>query len=154
MPLSYRFGDDYTVNDGDEVFVKFHEHKTRLYPQLKGEHQKQNMSVASVAALLLQQRFPVSQTIEEGIANCTHPGRLEELHPNLLLDCAHNEGGAQSLRIFLEKKRITVGRRKPILIFGASSDKDTRKIILELSSVVSEILTTHSDHPVLSIVIF
>ena len=35
---------------------------------------------------------------------------------------------------------------RPVLVFGASSDKDIRRIIVELSPVVSDILVVHSDH--------
>ena len=58
-----------------------------------------------------------------------------------------SQRGRSTISENILEKESRVEEEKPVLIFGASSDKDTRKIILELSHVVSEVFTTHSDHP-------
>ena len=89
-------------------------HKLVVQPQMLGEHQKHNMSIVAIVSLLLQQFFPcIYRNIEQGIAHSQYRGRLEQIHPRVLIDCAHNEGGAIALRMYLEKRYGN--DKKPIL---------------------------------------
>ena len=145
----YRYDYEYILHAGEETHLKFQDQKLLIQPRMLGEHQKHNMSIVAMVCLLLQAAFPISiANIQQGIIHSENKGRLEQIHPQILLDCAHNEGGAQALRMFLEQKYKNAEQcQKPILVFGASSDKDIRRIIIEISQVTSDVLVVQSNHP-------
>ena len=91
-------------------------------PALKGRHQIENAYTAVLTVSLLANDFGLDiseEQIREGIENARHPGRLEA-RGRYLFDGAHNVGGANALRNFLNEEID-----KPItLVFGAMNDKD------------------------------
>ncbi|NTV37337.1 MAG: bifunctional folylpolyglutamate synthase/dihydrofolate synthase, partial [Anaerolineaceae bacterium] len=74
------------------------------------------------------------------------PARFEVLmrNPYLIVDSAHNPDSAQKL-----KKTILdyLPDRKIILVFGASEDKDVKRMFDELLPGVEHVITTQSIHP-------
>jgi len=113
---------------------------------LEGDHQVLNAGVALTVIACLNDRFPVPDWshVLSGLADVSHPGRLEMLTSSLLVDCAHNVEGASSLATHLR----TIPREQPrTLLLGASEDKDPRAMMGPLAGQVDRVLTTHCSHP-------
>jgi dihydrofolate synthase/folylpolyglutamate synthase len=86
------------------------------------------------------------EAIRVGLSNVQWAGRFHVLSvaPTVVLDSAHNRDSALQLRIALDD--YFPGR--PVrMVFGASSDKDVRGMLLELSPRVSRVILTQADHP-------
>ncbi len=66
---------------------------------LLGEHQLSNARIAYEAGIFLS--IPES-IIQDALTHVDHPGRLQYLRPNLLIDGAHNEDGMRKLKQYLE----------------------------------------------------
>ncbi len=114
---------------------------------LPGNHQIHNAGVALKLVQLMQQQRPVSTAnLRLGLKTVTHPGRMEWIGKNVLLDSAHNPAGARQLAEYLLNLKGS-DDRKITLVFGCSVDKDIRNIALQLSPVVQRIFATHCSHP-------
>ncbi len=116
---------------------------------LLGAHQVDNAAV--VVALieeLRRQGFAVSEeAICEGLATVHWPGRFEIFRlgeKTVVLDCAHNRDSAAKLAATL--KENFPGAR-PVLIFGASNDKDINGMLAELLPMADRVIVAHADHP-------
>lgn len=118
---------------------------------LLGEHQIENSAIAIAITQCVD--IPVSvENIRKGLLLVNNPGRLEWIHPTLLLDCAHNPAGAQRLAQYLQEMKKSLQQEsvkapKMTLILGASNDKDIRGISVVLAPYFDRILTTHCNHP-------
>ena len=111
---------------------------------LKGLHQGSNAALAIMALLLVPTIQLPSRLIRQGVLDAQHPGRIEWLSENILLDCAHNVDGAYTLGAYLKE----CPRIKPrTLLLGASDDKDIRAVAVSLQPYFDRILTTHCAHP-------
>jgi dihydrofolate synthase/folylpolyglutamate synthase len=122
---------------------------------LSGAHQAKNLGLAVRAAEILAQSTDIGfprlprldpAAIARGAAACRWPGRLEEIEipggRRVLLDAAHNPGGAQTLAAYLE---IT---GEPVdLLFGALADKDVRGILAPLAPHVRRFVFTTPASP-------
>ncbi|HJQ69603.1 MAG TPA: Mur ligase family protein [Blastocatellia bacterium] len=115
---------------------------SRIMVGLRGRHQAENAAAAIEAAELLGDLgFPIKRgAIIKGLRNVQWPGRLELVddRPAILLDGAHNPGGARALRAYLEE----VWRGPVTLIFGAMSDKDITGMAAELFPAAKTIVLT------------
>ena len=102
-----------------------------LILNLAGEHQRENAAVALSIIFSVQDQLPVTDSsVRAGLLRCENPGRMEWLKENLLVDCAHNQGGALRLARYLQ----TFDRELPItLLLGASKDKDIRSVAVLLA---------------------
>ena len=76
------------------IFAKNREVMTNLL----GEHQISNARIAYEAGILF---WVAPEAIEPALLAIDHPGRLQYLRPNLLIDGAHNEAGMMELRRYL-----------------------------------------------------
>ena len=112
---------------------------------LQGEHQIDNAGVALAMLSTVQEHFPLTEdAIRRGLARAVHPGRLEWLRKDLLIDCAHNGEGAASLAAYLR----ALPRQQPrTLLLGASEDKDVRSMVVQLAPHFDRVLTTQCSHP-------
>jgi dihydrofolate synthase/folylpolyglutamate synthase len=115
---------------------------------LLGYHQVINAAVAYAALQELKmQGVKVSEeAIQQGFQQVSWPGRFQILSqdPMLVVDSAHNRDSALKLRIALDE--YFPGR--PVrVIFGASTDKDIRGMLAELSPRVSRFIATQAVHP-------
>jgi len=147
--LLVRAEEDFMVQGGkDGTFTWTHcgrvEHG--LPVGLLGDHQVLNAGVALTVLAMLGDRFPIPEwsDVVQGLATVDHPGRLERLADDLLVDCAHNVAGATSLALYLRELPREVPRT---LLLGASSDKDPRSMMGPLAGQVDRVLTTHCAHP-------
>ncbi len=109
---------------------------------LLGEHQRLNAAVAVHAVKALQKDIPVSdETIRTGLMSVQWPGRLQLVErtngQKLLLDGAHNIGGAESLRVAI---KTYFASQLPTLVLGILRDKDCEKICEILAPLAGRIL--------------
>ena len=120
---------------------------SRIMVGLRGRHQAENAAAAIEAAELLSEiGMPVKrEAIIKGLRTVQWPGRLELIddRPAILLDGAHNPGGARALRAYLEE----VWRGPVTLIFGAMSDKDIAGMAAELFPAAKTIVLTRINDP-------
>jgi dihydrofolate synthase/folylpolyglutamate synthase len=74
------------------------------------------------------------------------PGRFEvfDTKPKIILDCAHNPGGAETLAKTLSE---FYGRRKHVFVLGISGYKDIDGILSILAPKIKAAVTAKSQHP-------
>jgi len=113
-----------------------------LRPGLLGEHQGRNAAVAAAAATVLGWVWrPLDKrTIVEGIAKARWEGRLETAakRPLVLLDGAHNEGGAAALAAYLKEHCST----PPVHVFAMMKDKAIRRVVSLLFPLAKKVVLT------------
>lgn len=119
--------------DGEAVFIDpASAHPVRGLPP--GLHQERNLALArALAGRILGQ--PVSdERIEHALAGMAWPGRFQILSgdPETILDVGHNPDAAGELATLAAPLR-------PILLFGAMSDKDWRSTLAHLVPVCEEV---------------
>lgn len=111
---------------------------------LIGEHQRLNATVAAYAVKALAKKIPVSdEAIRAGLSKVRWPGRLQLVERGdgrkVLLDGAHNIGGAEALR---ESLRNYFPDEKPTLVLGILQDKDCGAICKILAPLARKIVAT------------
>jgi dihydrofolate synthase/folylpolyglutamate synthase len=126
----------------DEIFLPLH-----------GEHQASNAAIALAAAEALVGAGPNQpldpEAIRAAFARVTSPGRLERVAagrgtPTVLIDAAHNPGGARALAAALTTEfRFT----RLVGVLAVMRDKDVRGILQELEPVLNEVVVTANSSP-------
>jgi dihydrofolate synthase/folylpolyglutamate synthase len=115
----------------------------QVAPRLHGRFQLQNALNAAATALVLSENgTPLSdQSIEQGIASATWPGRIEKVqsNPDVYLDGAHNPSAARELATYLKEN---LDGRKIIFVFGALRDKAVDEIAGTLFPLAGEVIFT------------
>ncbi len=117
------------------------EDRITLFSPLLGAHQVKNLSLAAVAAHNLGTSWPDIQTT---LADFRHAGRLELIpEHNLLLDGAHNPGGARALAHALNDY---FPNRARVLVLALSKDKPVEQMAKALipAGFASVILTRYA----------
>jgi dihydrofolate synthase / folylpolyglutamate synthase len=121
----------------------------KLALPLLGEHQRMNAAVALAVVQALSPQLPVSEeAIKAGLSHIHWPGRLQLVSmpsgQRILLDGAHNIGGAQTLAASL---RQYFPGAKPALVLGILQDKDWAAMCELLAPLAARILLVpvHSD---------
>ncbi|MGH7970207.1 MAG: bifunctional folylpolyglutamate synthase/dihydrofolate synthase, partial [Limisphaerales bacterium] len=109
---------------------------------LLGEHQKRNAALALAVTRALQQVIPVDDAaMRAGLAAVDWPGRLQLVSlpggRRILLDGAHNVGGAETLASALDEYFPGV---QPSLILGILRDKDWAHMCEILAPIAGRIL--------------
>lgn len=114
--------------------------------KLPGEHQIANTAVAIVAGKLIsKQDARIHElALHQGVANTSWPGRLERIgtSPEVILDGAHNPGGALALRKALNKY---YPGQKINFVFGMMADKDMTSVIKTLVTAEDVVFTVRAD---------
>ena len=99
-------------------------------PNLRGEHQLINASVAIMATRLLQKRLPVSVAdIRKGLLSVNLSGRVQHIQDgerHVIVDVAHNPQSARVLSKSLQDLHV-LGER--VAILGMLNDKDLANTI-------------------------
>jgi len=121
-------------------------------PYLEGDHQIQNAGGA-IAALLSQSKIKITDdSIAKGLQNVRWNGRLQNVSQNaklmqflpkgaeLVLDGAHNEGGAGELCNWIYGKHDD---KFNVLIIGVLARKDTKEYIKKLDMSFDFVITTN-----------
>ena len=110
---------------------------------LHGAHQREN---AALALALARDVAPLSEDAASArLAQVRWPGRLEIINndPLIVIDVGHTPAGVRAaLAGFMEMK----GEREPVLVCGASLDKDQHAIIGELAPRFSTIICAAARH--------
>ncbi|HLC52455.1 MAG TPA: folylpolyglutamate synthase/dihydrofolate synthase family protein [Candidatus Nanoarchaeia archaeon] len=105
---------------------------------LLGEHQFQNASLASEVCDVLG----ISKNhIRAGLKNAHWPGRLEMIRKNILIDCAHNYAGMDSLVNYLKNVE-----NKNILIFGLSEHRNAAELTAMIAPLFKKVIVTKGNH--------
>ena len=109
---------------------------------LLGEHQRRNAAVALATTRALAQAVPVHDPdILAGLARVHWPGRLQLVNHSpqqkILLDGAHNVGGAEMLAAAL---RQHFPDRRPTLVLGILRDKDWPRMCEILAPLAERIV--------------
>ncbi|RFA15875.1 dihydrofolate synthase [Subtercola boreus] len=117
-----------------------------LFLPLYGDHQAQNAAVAVAAVesfLGGGSTALVEDVLTEAFNTVTSPGRLQLIgtEPTVLVDAAHNPGGAEVLAAAL-KQYFTFD--KVVAVISILADKDAAGIIRALEPVVTEFVVTRS----------
>ena len=115
-----------------------------LFLPLYGAHQAQNaaVAVAAVESFLGGGTHELAvDVVNEGFATVTSPGRLQlvGIEPTVLVDAAHNPGGAEVLAVAITEY-FTFD--KVVAVFGVLADKDVEGIVRALEPVVTEFVVT------------
>lgn len=134
--------------DGLSYIIQFDGNMLELSLHLTGEHQVKNSVTAlcTIGALRKKGIAVSDDAIIRGFASVSFPARMELLStdPVVLLDGAHNPGGAQALAHAL--KQYIPGKRK-VGIVGMLADKDIDTALGELLPLFDEIITVAPDNP-------
>jgi len=131
--------------DGDDAPLSWRGHRWELEglrPGLPGAHQRENLALALGAAeVLAEQGVPLTPAVARaGLAKTRWPGRLEWWggERRILLDGAHNEGGAAVLADYLRRLEPRVVR----WVVGLKGDKEASAILSPLLPWVTELYCT------------
>lgn len=123
----------------DEVFLPLH-----------GAHQAQNaaLALAAVEAFLGAgaDRQLVVETVREGFAAASSPGRLERVRsaPTILLDGAHNPHGMAATVTALQEE---FAFSRLVAVVGVLADKDVPGLLELLEPVVDAVVVTRNSSP-------
>jgi dihydrofolate synthase/folylpolyglutamate synthase len=117
-------------------------------PALAGVHQVDNAVVAiAILELLGPRGYNVPEpAVRRALETVEWPGRLERLQygaSEVLLDAAHNPGGARALAAYLRE----TGWTDATLVFGAMADKDARGMLAELVPATARVICTTANSP-------
>ncbi|WP_082418556.1 bifunctional tetrahydrofolate synthase/dihydrofolate synthase [Corynebacterium lowii] len=123
---------------------------TDIFLPLSGEHQAHNAAVALAAVEAFfgagAGRQLDENTVREGFAQVTSPGRLERVRtaPTTFIDSAHNPHGMRALGRALDRD-FTFERL--VAVVAILGDKDVPGVLRELEPYVSEVVCTRNSSP-------
>lgn len=122
------------------------------YPtsSLQGSHQRKNAATAALTANVIKKTFPINtETVLNALNDVHWPGRWQIIHlgkNKLILDCAHNESGAQALTENLQSLIQTEGQ-KPAILVGILGKSRAAAILPILSQYASTLILVQPNHP-------
>lgn len=121
-----------------------------IFLPLSGSHQAHNAAVALAAVEAFfgagaSRRLDLD-TVKEGFATVTSPGRLERLRttPTVFIDAAHNPHGAKALAAALEHD---FNFNRLIGVIAVLGDKDVVGILAALEPQLAEVVITQNSSP-------
>jgi len=145
----YSLGREITVDahsDGSFSYRGIGMRYNNLVCSLKGRHQIENAGVAlGVIEVLAMKGFRIADdAVFKGIHDVKWEGRLEVIRksPTVLLDGAHNAGGAS---VLARAVREEFSYRKLVFIFGVLKDKDNKAILKRLLPLGDRLILTRPD---------
>jgi dihydrofolate synthase / folylpolyglutamate synthase len=145
----YSLGREITVDahtDGSFSYQGIGMRYNNLVCSLKGRHQIENAAVAlGVIGALAMKGFRIDDdAVFKGIYDVKWEGRLEVIKhsPTILLDGAHNAGGAGALACALREE---FSYKKLIFIFGVLKDKDNKAMLKKLLPLGDRLILTTPD---------
>lgn len=117
-------GNTYTYED-----TQFH----HLYPQMLGEHQLSNMSLAITA--LLESNFSLKECqVQAAVKKASLPGRMEKMTEHVYFDGAHNKASIDAL---VDTIKEQFPNKRIHFIVGILKDKDYLYMLRKLEEVAS-----------------
>ncbi len=125
--------------------LEFSSGNWRVRLRAAGAHQAAN---AATALALVEAGGVALRTsaVRRAFAGLRLPARAEVLEgsPRVVVDAAHNPVAAKALAAAL---RTLSRRRRRILVFGASADKDARGMLRALAPRAALVVLTRAEHP-------
>lgn len=126
-------------------------------PNLEGEHQYINASIAIACLLSLRDVFKIDiDDINNGLKKVYWPSRLQKIENGLqavlakagiqneiYIDGAHNQGGAYAVAKWLNKKNAD--EIKNIVIVGFTKNKCKKEFLINFKNVADEIIAVRVD---------
>ncbi len=147
--MLYRVGREirtYTHPDGSFSYRGIGDRYDKVVCPLRGRHQKVNAAAALGAIECLAMKgFRVDDdAVLKGIHDVKWEGRLEVIRysPTVLLDGAHNAGGASALCQALKEEFCF---KKLIFVFGVLKDKDYDTMLKKLLPLGDRLILTSPD---------
>lgn len=155
----YFFDKDYTfkkINDFECEFTGFSQQFKTTLPGLEGEHQIINAGTA-IASILCQNKLKIDiNKISNGISKTFWKGRLQNLtntklkefikhNSELYLDGGHNEGGALTIKNWIEDRNKQEDREN-ILIISMLERKDTKSFINIIKNTFDKIIVVSNNN--------
>ncbi|OEU77663.1 MAG: hypothetical protein BA869_09925 [Desulfuromonadales bacterium C00003107] len=140
----YHYGREFTVETVKDGFAYqgLELSMPGLQSGLHGVHQHHNLGVAlAVAEILRRQGLDLPKgSLQDGVAAARWPGRLEWWRDGriILLDGAHNEGGAKVLAAYLQSLSVDGIR----WVVGAKATKDIANILRPVLPLVDRLYCT------------
>lgn len=140
----FRVGKDFQYErceDGSFTYEGIQRKLWGLHLNLKGPHQIVNATTA-LGALEVLEDLGYSISIEamvEGLKGVEWPGRLEVVcqSPRVILDGAHNPGGASELKKALKEE---FQYQHLILLIGMMKDKDMESVLHQLAPLADHLI--------------
>ena len=138
---------DYSPNlDWQQFKVRGKIENYSLKIGLLGKHQIINAmtAIAAIEELILSGIVIRKKDILKGLKKAKWPGRLEivKKNPLVMLDCAHNPHGMQTLVDFIRELRYN----RLILVLGISSDKDISEMIKMVVPFSDKLIITQAKY--------
>jgi dihydrofolate synthase/folylpolyglutamate synthase len=141
-----------TIKSSEITDVKFEEYTRFVFDQqeyelsLQGIYQTRNaaLSIAMIAYMDEHHLATVSlKQIKNGLRKAFWPGRFERFG-NVILDGAHNVGGAESLK---ETIQAIYSDKIIKILYTSMADKDYRSVLRVAESYADEFYLTEIDYP-------
>lgn len=104
------------------------------------QHDNAGVAVSIMDSIRLQGMHISEEQIADGLKRTRWPGRLEWIAqaPDIILDGAHNEQGAESLQAYV----ASLNRRSVVLVCGVLQDKDWPSIMRKLAEISPSLVVT------------
>lgn len=120
-----------------------------VFVPLFGAHQSRNAAMALAAAEAFIGGGALAldaDSVREGFADVTSPGRLEIVRrgPTVIIDAAHNPAGAEALADALSE---SFAFTHLVGVVAVLAEKDVLGILRALEPVIDEIVVTENDSP-------
>lgn len=119
-----------------------------IFLPLLGAHQAHNalLALAAVEQFIGSGGAVAGEIVEQGFTSVTSPGRLELVRssPTILVDAAHNPGGARALGAALEE---VFAFERTVAIVGMLDDKDAEAFLSELEPLITDVVVTEVASP-------
>ncbi|MBQ6516418.1 bifunctional folylpolyglutamate synthase/dihydrofolate synthase [bacterium] len=128
-----------------EILPIFNAEKLTEFLSLKGEYQKENLTLAYSVIKNCFNEIPEGKIID-GLKNVRHICRFEYIkEKNIILDGAHNPNGITELKKSLDKN-FPKSEFKRRFVFGCLKNKDYKKMVKTLFEEDDEVLFYHFKH--------
>lgn len=121
------------------------------YPQtnLQGSCQRKNAATALLTARVLREEFSIEEDVaKEALKNVDWPGRWERVTVGarqVILDCSHNEAGAEVLEENLSKLVSDEGE-KPDIVVGLLGEYKAKQIIPVVAKYANSLILVRPKH--------
>lgn len=119
-----------------------------IFLPLLGAHQAHNalLALAAVEQFIGSGGALAGDVVEKAFEDVSSPGRLELVRssPTIIVDAAHNAGGAAALGAALEE---VFNFERTVAIIGMLDDKAAEAFLSELEPVISDVVVTEPASP-------
>lgn len=130
---------DYIINELTDktidfsIYNSYYRYNNLVIPTAGALYQVDNAMTAIAICNCIVHRDGIvpENDIKEALADFVWEGRMERIHPNIILDGAHN---TDAVMRFVQGVKALCGDRKIYLLFAVAGDKDYRPMIKHICS--------------------